>query len=286
MSAAGNLPPAEELVFPVDGPGSAMSDESEYYPLEYESDCGVEGSDCGDVYSPYQLQEHPPVGMGFTPGWHSGKWRRVADELRFHHSSTDGRAYGSKKPLQGTSWLNRPYYAAVSTGGFFMTQGVQRNIRNDNDLIGFLHLGWDWDYYWALEARLGRSGPEMINKTRPAVARDDSLVMTDLSLIYYPAGDTAVRPYLRAGVGWTDFEYPDDNGNVIEASPFTIPVGLGIKWAVKRWMAGRVELVDQIVIADSAVNAHQNLTLVVGLEYRVGAKPKSYWPWNPSRHLK
>ena len=243
-------------------------------------DEGVDDPACAECVSE---QAYPIAGFGaFSAG---PDWDDVVRRMRFHHSSTDGRTYGSHQAMRGTSWLNRPYYVGISSGGFFMTQGVQDNVRNDNDLFAALQIGWDWDYFWALEFRLGRAQPEMVNKVQPTVARNDALLITDLSLVYYPAGDTVVRPYLRVGVGWTDFDFPTDTGARVEVSPFTMPFGLGIKWPVRRWLAARVELLDNLAFADSAVNTHHNFTLVLGLEYRLGAKPKSYWPWHPNRHI-
>jgi hypothetical protein len=212
-------------------------------------------------------------------------WDHFFREMRFHHSSIDGRSF-RERPIHGTSWLNRPFHVGVATGGFFMTQGPQDDVRNDNDLFGAVHLGWDWDYYWGLEGRIGRATPELINRNAPTVSRSDSLMVTDISLLYYPQGDTVVRPYLRAGIGWTDFDVPNDDGTISEASPFTIPFGLGVKWPVRRWLAARLELVDNLAIADSAVKVQNNVTLVFGMEYRWGAKPKSYWPWDSSWSLR
>lgn len=212
-------------------------------------------------------------------------WDRALKELRFHHSSVDGRAF-RQPPIHGTSWLNRPYHFGVSSGGLFMTQGPADDVRSDSDLFGAVHVGWDWDYFWGLEGRIGRATPEMINRNQPTADRNDALLITDISLLYYPSGDTVVRPYMRAGVGWSDFAYPNDGGTQTEVSPFTIPFGLGVKWPVKRWLAARLELLDNLAIADSGTKVQNNLTLVVGIEYRWGAKPDSYWPWNSSWHLR
>ena len=254
------------------------SDVSSVGPEMVPSQAPIDGSRCDDV----GFAEVDPV-AGFGAYSTPEPWDYVRKELRFHHSSVDGRSFG-EPPIHGTSWLNRPYHVGVSAGGFFMTQGVQDDVRNDNDLFGAIHLGWDWDHYWGLETRIGRATPEMINRNAPSAARNDALLITDISLLYYPQGDTVVRPYLRAGLGWTDFDYPNDAGNRTEASPFTIPFGMGVKWPVKRWLAARLELLDNMSFADSAVKMQHNFTLVVGMEYRWGAKPDTYWPWNSSWH--
>ena len=37
--------------------------------------------------------------------------------------------------------------------------------------------------------------------------------------------------------------------------------------------------------ASLGVATQHDLTLTFGLEWRFGAHPRSYWPWNPSRHI-
>jgi hypothetical protein len=188
--------------------------------------------------------------------------------------------------MQGTSWLNRPFYIGAAAGGLFMTNGPNQNIRGDNDLVALINAGWEWDYYWGLEWRVARATPELINDSQPTAVRNDRWVLTDLSLIYFPTGDTVVRPYARLGVGWTEIDFPDDSGGRHEASPFTMPFGIGVKWPFRRWLAGRVELTDNLAFADDGSDTLNNLTLTLGLEYRWGVKPKSYWPWYPGRHIK
>ena len=123
----------------------------------------------------------------------------------------------------------------------------------------------------------------MINKNSPESVGHDPLLITDLSPVYYLCDDT---PYFGADVGWTDLDFTDDNEDHIEESPFTLPVGLTVNWSIRRWLAARVELIDNLVFVNDSADFHQNLTLAVRLDYRLGVKPKLHWPWNPSRHLK
>jgi hypothetical protein len=58
-----------------------------------------------------------------------------------------------------------------------------------------------------------------------------------------------------------------------------------VKYPLQRWLAARTEFTDLISWGGHGVGSQHNLTLSFGLECRFGVRPKSYWPWNPSRHI-
>ncbi len=105
------------------------------------------------------------------------------------------------------------------------------------------------------------------------------------SMMYYPWGDSYFRPYWRVGIGEMDIDYPMDNGLRRDESLWTFPFGIGIKYPVRRWLAARAELTDELGLGNSGVATQHDLTLTLALEWRFGAHPRSYWPWNPSRHI-
>jgi hypothetical protein len=45
----------------------------------------------------------------------------------------------------------------------------------------------------------------------------------------------------RSGVGWTNFDFIDDNDNRFETSPLTLPVGIGVNWPVRSWLSAQVD---------------------------------------------
>jgi hypothetical protein len=105
------------------------------------------------------------------------------------------------------------------------------------------------------------------------------------SLMYYPWGDSAIRPYWRWGIGNTRVDFPLDDGTRHGEWLFTFPIGVGVKWPILPWLAARTELTDYLAFDGSDVPTQNNLTLTFGLECRFGARPRSYWPWHPSRHI-
>jgi hypothetical protein len=62
-------------------------------------------------------------------------------------------------------------------------------------------------------------------------------------------------------------------------------MGVGVKYPIRRWLAARAEVADHVGVGHYRLSAQHNLTLILGLEWHFGAHPRSYWPWNPSRHI-
>lgn len=103
--------------------------------------------------------------------------------------------------------------------------------------------------------------------------------------MYYPWGDSAIRPYWRWGIGSTHIDFPRDDGSRHDEWLLTFPIGIGVKYPIRRWLALRADLTDQLSFGDSDVRTQNNLTLTCGLEWRFGVHPRSYWPWHPSRYI-
>jgi hypothetical protein len=205
--------------------------------------------------------------------------------LGFRHSYTHGRNVGWGRPLVGTSWLNRPHVAGVALGPMWMTRSLEDSVSRDTDVIGSIYCGWDWDYYWGSEFQFAYATPELRNAEAPDAPHGDRMFHWNYSLMYYPWGDSEIRPYWRLGVGDSKFDFPTDAGNRHDEWLLTFPVGVGIKYPCRRWLAARAEFVDLISVGGNGVASQHNLVLSFGLECHTGARPQSYWPWNPSRHI-
>ena len=248
----------------------------------------------GDVIMP-----GGPIAPYVLPGAHGGpraeSW--AADDyppptyspwltrLGFRHSYTHGRNVGWGRPLVGSSWLNRPYYVGAALGPFWVTQRVTDSVSRDTDLIGSVFYGWDWDYYWGSEFEYAYATPELVNSEARDANRGDRLVHWNYSWLYYPWGDATLRPYWRLGVGNTKVDFPNDAGDRRDQWLLSFPVGVGLKYPLRRWLAARAEFTDQISVGDNGIATQHNLALLFGLECRFGARPKSYWPWNPSSYI-
>ncbi len=232
-----------------------------------------------DEYSTDGAGEEPPPQTETESFFSRLKW------LGLRHYSADGRNAGMGIPLVGTSWLNRPYYFGVDLGTVWEMDRVQSDVSRDTDMYGGIYGGWDWDYYWGTELSIQRATPELINEHVPNAPRGDRMMIYTASMMYYPWGDSYFRPYWRVGIGEMNIDYPMDNGLRRDESLWTFPFGIGIKYPVRRWLAARAELTDELGLGNSGVATQHDLTLTLALEWRFGAHPRSYWPWNPSRHI-
>ena len=135
----------------------------------------------------------PAVGVGLREarGGHRF-WNRYG--LSCRHS-------GMGQPLQGTSWLNRPSYAGWMLGGMFGDDVIGGRVDQGNDFFWGYLLGRDFDHMWGLQLRLGWSAIDISDAQNPPRPRSSDLFVGDVSVLYYPWGDTRWRPYILAGLG-------------------------------------------------------------------------------------
>lgn len=228
----------------------------------------------------------PPSGDGMPPGpggpWQQGGERHwLFQHLDLRHSSTHGRAMGPGEPLRGTSWMNRPVSLSLDGGALFMASRPADNVRANNDLFGAIGAGWDFDHYWGAQLRVGWATPDLVNTLHTDMATHDNLFITDLSLLYYPWGDSKLRPYYRFGVGLTSLKYVNDNALTINSSMYTLPLGVGLKYLIHPKLAWRLELMDNIAFGQNETDTLNNFTLTTGFEWKLGGPPSNYWAWEP-----
>lgn len=249
------------------------------YPMEPEY--GVDGPygepicGCGDSCCDGECcySEWPCDEVLIDRGW----WRALRQKYRFRHSSIDGRSIGRGYPLRGTSWLNRPYSFGLETGGFMMASRISSNNTRNNDVLLAASLGWDWDHYWGTQFRVGWTTPELHSNVPSTQVPSNNVLMYDLSLMYYPWGDSKVRPYYRFGLGMTDIDFITPAGIREDNTMFSLPIGVGIKYQTKRWVALRAEAADYITFSQNSASHMQNFTLTFGMEWRFGGRPNSAW---------
>ena len=199
--------------------------------------------------------------------------------LDFRHSSTHGRAMGNGGALRGTSWLNRPYDISIDYGVLLMPGRVASDVRSSNDFFGAVKVGWDWDHYWGTQFRVGWSTPDLINTSLSGTQQSDNLFITDMSLLYYPWGDSRFRPYWRAGLGLTDIEYSNRFNLRQQEFLFTIPFGVGLKYQFRRWFVWRAEFMNNLALGQNETSSINNLTITSGFEWRFGGRPSGQWDW-------
>jgi hypothetical protein len=169
-------------------------------------------------------------------------------------------------------------------GPVWVTHPPQDNITDDVDLLGGLYAGYECDYYWGAELAVQRATPELFNEDDRDAERGDRRMYWTASMLYYPWGDSMFRPYWRCGIGAMEIDFPTDDGRRDEAL-WAVPIGVGLKYPIRRWLATRAEFTDNIGLGNDGIATQHDLTLTFSLEWRFGAHHRSYWPWNPSRHI-
>jgi len=258
----------------VEAPPAAAISQPEAFSLDGQQDWRLE-----EYAAEADFNSEPVNGGWFHRFLPKPRW------LGLRHSSTHGRHAGLGRPLVGTSWRNRPFYVGGELGTLWITRPIHDNVNRDIDAFGGIFFGWDSDHYWGHELRFDWSTPELKNSEARDADRTDSLFAWSYNAMYYPWGDAKFRPYWRAGIGNTRFDFPLDDGSRHDEWMLTFPLGIGVKYPVRRWLAARADLTDHLTIDGSDLPTMNNLTLTFGLEWHFGAHPRSYWPWNPSRHI-
>ncbi len=251
-----------------------------------------------DLYPTPNATPPPAVGCPDCGGWHG--WGRrcgiTGSNLflkvpyhgggMFKHSSIDGRDVGIGQPLRGTSWLNRPKYAGWFMGILNGGELIKNRVDQNTDLFGGYRFGWDFDHFWGAEARIGWAALNLTNIQGPPSTRTGDVIIADLNVLYYPWGDARWRPYCFMGMGGASFDFVDHNGRGHDDTLFGMPIGLGIKFLTdRRWLVLRAEIADNIAFGDGGLDTMQNVSFTLGVEAHYGARPKTYWPWHPNRHI-
>ncbi len=204
--------------------------------------------------------------------------------LAFRNTAMDGRYIGLGDPLVASSWLNRPYHVGWRTGALFGDSIQSDRVTQDPTLMFGLQLGADLDHYFGTEWRLAWASPKLNSQTMPQYERTGELFWTDINAMYYPWGDSRVRPFASIGLGLTEVDFRDEQGVRLQNRLFSVPIGIGIKHFWRRWLSWRFDVSDNLAFSGGAVDTMHNVTATFGVEVHFGVRPRSYWPWYPDRH--
>lgn len=251
------------------------------------------GNESGDA-SPFVGPERaatdewePIVEGGGAIHGNSKEHLRPFDYLRHwgaHHSSTEGRFVDKNVPMNYSSWLNRPFHVDWFVGPLLSDSPNKSNlVRQTNELFGGLRFGWDFDYYWGTEWRFGWADPEVFYEGS-SFRQPGQYFVSDVNIIYYPWGDTRVRPFFVGGLGVSEIGAIHRDGGGLEATLLGMPFGMGVQFQQTPWMAWRAEIMDNLAWGSEGVSTTHNISFTAGMELRYGARKPSYWPWRTSRN--
>lgn len=199
--------------------------------------------------------------------------------LATSHAPT-GRHVGRGIPLERASWLNRRQSASFALGAIWggdLSDGTEA----DSALLGVLRAGIDTSHFAGWEARFAFATPSISNAEfdlGPAASAE--IYLFDLNVMYYPWGDSQWRPYTSMGLGIGYYRYGTPDGMELETL-FSLPLAVGLKYRYSPHLAFRAEVTDYVTFGGDTIAFRNNLTATAGLEWRVGGRRPSYWPWNP-----
>lgn len=225
------------------------------------------------------------------PGPHpAGRARGWIHDIRllpvhwFGHSDPNDpyRHTGMGEPLIGTSWRNRPWYLGLFVGGIFNDDLVRNEVLQNNAVFLGARIGWDFDHYWGLEGRYAFARAEALTGAGVPITESARDYYGDVSLLYYPWGDSRWRPYVSLGLGLANFRFRNDQGYYINDSAFGMPIGIGLKSYYSNWFTLRLDVVDNMAFGTNQLSSMHNFSVMAGVEFRFGGKSPSYFPWNGS----
>jgi hypothetical protein len=217
------------------------------------------------------------------PEFNPARW---CYDLGFRHSSTHGRNVGRGIPLTHSSWRNRPYHFDWFVGGMLNSSLIRNRVQQNNATISGVRIGWDFDHYWGTQWRFGWSEPSIEYRVlRDSGDASSNLFLSDLDLLYYPWGDSKIRPYVLLGLGFTRVKFQDESAIHFNTSLLTMPYGVGLQFPLWPWLTWRFEVLNNLAFGADQVETLANVSFTLGMEWRLGAKPSSYWPWRSSRYI-
>jgi hypothetical protein len=182
-------------------------------------------------------------------------------------------------PLQGPGWRSQPFsisaFAGATNGGAL----ISGHLHQQPSFYGGLNIGWDYDHYWGIEKRLGFGALNLNDANHQAIPQTGASVTGEYRLMYYPLGDARWRPFLTAGVGWSDFYFNDDHGARHLDTVGMIPFGVGFKYLWTERLAVRVDMIDEMTFGGGALTNFHYVALTAGLEVRYGHRLITM-PWH------
>jgi hypothetical protein len=258
---------------------------------------GAEPPSYGNLPSSPEAALDPTVAASETAVWRAGPLEEgglfpagyhlpLVRSFHWPHGDPDdpGRHIGLGQPLEGTSWLNRPYQVGWLWGAIDSDWLIAERVRQHSGMLGGYRIGWDLDHYWGTEARFAFSYMDLSdNQGNPLGTSEDYL--GDVHLLYYPWGDARWRPFVSAGIGFASFRLDDEQGRFVNETVCGFPLGGGLKYLYRKWLAVRVSVMDNVAIGAYDLSTQHNLSITGGVEVRFGGSRRSYFPYNPSRHL-
>lgn len=202
--------------------------------------------------------------------------------FQLRSSATAPRYIGKGKPLEGSSWLNHPLNTSFFIGPLFNDAPIRGSVDQNSSVMAGLRFGIDFDHYWGGEMRFAYSAADLSGVPH---ADKSNIIFSDIDILYYPWGDSRIRPYALLGAGVANYEFIEHSQMARDSVQFGTPVGGGVKYQVHPRLALRLEMLDNIAWAGDGLDTMHSLSLTFNVEFHFGGTRRVYYPWQPSRHV-
>jgi len=215
------------------------------------------------------------------------------------------RLKADSKPVPWANWSEHPLsigcFAGMVNGGALIEDWTGTTTGFD----GGWRLGWDVSPSWGGEMRFAFGSLQLYDSFRADQAltahdnangllpndpqrgrfdhRNADLFQWDVDIVYYPWGETRLRPYFLTGMGLTNIHFTDRLDEGYHSTCLSLPLGLGVKYLCNERLALRLDLLDDIAMSSNHLRTQHNLSLTAGAELRFGGSRKVYWPWDLGR---
>lgn len=224
--------------------------------------------------------DEPPVGPFRRAGRFIFRPFQSFFDRPFYHGEPDDpdRYRGHGGPMIGTSWLNRPMSFGVFAGGLFGDQPFNGRVKQGGGFLGGVRFGYDFDHYYGTEFRIAASQLELYNNVDIPLGRTSKLAFFDVNLLYYPWGDSVVRPYISGGLGVAAFNLYDEVYRNYNDDLLLMPLGIGMKVYHNPWSVWRIDFQNNLAFGNRGIDTMHNFSLSAGWEIRYGSTPRLYFP--------
>jgi len=171
-------------------------------------------------------------------------------------------------PLEGRGWRTRPLSISGFSGFTVGEALIPGHVIQQPSFYGGLNLGWDYDHFWGIEKRLGFGALSLVDGNHHSIPGPNLSITGEYRLMYYPLGDARVRPFVTAGLGWSDFYFQDDHADKHLDTVGMVPFGLGTKYLYSDNVALRVDVIDELTFGAGSLSTFHYVALTAGVEIR------------------
>ena len=218
--------------------------------------------------------------LGFPASALPVHWGKNLPRMSMQFSIPEQRHQGKGDPLVGTSWINRPIHVDLLSGGLFTGELVTGSAKATNGILVGTRIGWDLNHYLGGEFRLAQADVGLEGKYDRADIR-----FYDVSFLYYPWGDSRLRPFTTFGMGISQFTFTDPQALPAKDTLMQMPFGLGFKYLARPNLSLRMEFLDNLAFGSSLMRTQNNLSLTGGMELRFGGQRRNYFPFTSSSRI-